>query len=245
MENIFYTLVFFFLIVAYIIIELISAREKKNKWGLIESTEYMKYSNFYGGPTKQEDEKTFKEKIDKIYNLITKEKCDDIKLIAKESKCSYNECIIKINYLKRNNLISQDYYVDHINGYIKKCDDKDLALIKKYSAFLYRQKLQIRDIAVKLPHITSKTINKGIEEVRRDIKYLIEKDLVEGVIYNEVDDVLIYYDDKKRGKDLINKKCPNCGAIVELQRGGKERCEYCNSIIDGDENRIITKKDNK
>ena len=225
-----------------IYLEIYTSRSKRNRWGMIDSTEYMKYSDFYDTKSQKETEASFREKTEKIYHLIIKEKCDDLELIAKESGCSYDECIIKINYLKHNNIISQDYYVDHINGYVKKCSKEDLKLMRKYSPYLYKHKLQIRDIAVKLPSATRDTIETHIEMVRKDIKYLLEKDLIEGVIYNEVDDLLIYYDDSRKGKDLININCPNCGALVELQRGGKVRCTYCNAIVEAEEEKIISKK---
>lgn len=216
-----------------------TTQEDEDPWKHIDDTSYIAYSNFYG--EKAKNDATFQDKVNKIYNLIVKEKCDDIKFIAKETGCYYQECIIKINYLKHHNLISQDYYVDHINGYIKKCNKKDLTLLRKYTGFLYKHKLQIRDIAVKLPQTTSSKIPEAMETVRKEVKYLIEKDLIEGVIYNEVDDTLIYFMDNTYGKDLITKDCPNCGADIELQRGGKARCEYCNCIVEDDEKRIIEK----
>lgn len=33
-------------------------------------------------------------------------------------------------------------------------------------------------------------------------------------------------------KDKITKSCPNCGALNELNKGGKVKCEYCGSIIE-------------
>ncbi len=228
----------FFLSFEYYLFQTI--KKRNTAWKHVEEESYNNYSEFYGEDVK--NDVVFQEKVKKIYNLIVKEKCDDIKLIAKESDCKYNECIIKIDYLKHNNLISQDYYIDHINGYIKKCEKKDMDLIKKYSAFIYKQKLQIKDIAVKMPQTTNRNMEEAFETVRKDIKYLIEKDLIEGVIYNEIDDVLIYYEDNKMGKDLISMKCPNCGATVELQRGGKVRCDYCNCIIKSEEAKIISKE---
>ena len=217
-------------------------RGTESDWNLVESTSFLSYSNFYGEDTiEKESDESFKKKIDKIYDLIVKQKCDDIKFIAKASGCSYHECIFKIDYLKHKNLISDEYFVDHVCGFIKKCDNKDINLLKKYRPFLYYQKLQIPEIAVRLPHVSNETVSEEMEKVKKDIKYLIEKDLVQGVIYNEVDDNLIYYDANKTKNNLITKKCPNCGAKVELNTGGKARCEYCNSIITSSEPRIISK----
>ena len=217
-------------------------RENENHWDSVESTSFLSYSKFYGEDIiKKETPEVFKKKIEKIYDLVVKQKCDDIKFIAKAAECSYHECIFKIDYLKHKKMISSDYFVDHICGYIKKCSIEDRKLLDKYRPFLQYQKIQIPEIVVRLPHVRSETVNDEIKKVKKDIKYLIEKDLIQGVIYNEVDDNLIYYDANTTKNNLITKKCPNCGAKVELNPGGKARCEYCRSIITCSEPRIISK----
>lgn len=240
--------IFSFIIVIGLLVFSAYLDTKKNNrsfgsdWSAIEENSYLDYSDFCGQSIIQNETKEiFQKKIDKIYDLVVKQKCDDIKFIAKESGCSYNECIIKIDYLKHNDMISDEYFVDHICGYIKKCSSSDLKILKKYKPYLCKQKLQIPEIVVRLPHVQSENIPEETEIVKKEIKYLIEKDLVQGVILNEIDDTLIYYDANKNGKNLISKKCPNCGAMVELQKGGKARCEYCNSIITSSEPRIISK----
>lgn len=237
---------FIFIIVVFILNATLdnkkNNREDETNWDLIEPTNFFSYSNFYGEKLEEkESPEIFKKKIDKIYDLVVKQKCDDIKFIAKASGCSYHECVFKIDYLKHKKMISDEYFLDLITGFIKKCSTEDKALLDKYRPFLKYQKLQIPEITVRLPHVTSETLNEEMEKVKKDVKYLIEKDLIQGVIYNEVDDNLIYYDANKTKNNLITKKCPNCGAKVELNTGGKARCEYCDSIITSSEPRIISK----
>ena len=32
---------------------------------------------------------------------------------------------------------------------------------------------------------------------------------------------------------MVSINCENCGALNDVNRGGKVRCEYCGSIIEG------------
>ena len=51
---------------------------------------------------------------------------------------------------------------------------------------------------------------------------------------NDVDKKLIYFTDEKseKEKDFISFCCDNCGAINDVNRGNKTRCEYCGTIIE-------------
>ena len=77
------------------------------------------------------------------------------------------------------------------------------------------------------------------KKIKEELKRLIDKDLLDGVAYNEVDDKLIYYLNKKN-IERVSIACKYCGAIKEMTKGNKERCEYCNSIVDSNE--IIKEK---
>ena len=65
-------------------------------------------------------------------------------------------------------------------------------------------------------------------------KTLYDKDLINGVKLNEVDKEILYYtvEKNKKEKDFISIRCKNCGAINDVNRGNKTRCEYCNTIIE-------------
>lgn len=72
------------------------------------------------------------------------------------------------------------------------------------------------------------------EEVFKELCYLDDKDLINGIILNRVDRTITYYsvEKHKNRKDKITKNCPNCGALNELNKGSKVKCEYCGSIIE-------------
>lgn len=85
-----------------------------------------------------------------------------------------------------------------------------------------------------MPGATLKNIDKYNEEVFNDIKNLYEKDLINGIKLNEVDKEILYYkvEKQKKEKDYISIRCKNCGAMNDVNRGSKTRCEYCDTIIE-------------
>ena len=94
---------------------------------------------------------------------------------------------------------------------------------------------QIEEIAKRDPNTTLESLSQKMEQVKVEIKYLIDLDLLNGVKYNEVDDTLIYYSVEKHAKekDLISVECPSCGALNDVDRQGKVKCVYCSTIIEG------------
>lgn len=146
-----------------------------NLFNNISEWSYQRYARFYN-EVKASDPK-FDEKINKIYNLIENEKCDDIHFIAKEYGCTYEECIMKIKYLKNKRKLG-DLYIDHINGIVKECSAEDQKLLQKYAAFVYTHHYQIKEMAVKLPEATAFNINKLEDKVFKDIEYLDSKGLI-------------------------------------------------------------------
>jgi len=197
-----------------------------NEWS------FQRYAKFYGNMVLKDE--MFEEKMNKICNLVLNEKLDDIAFIAKESGCSYDECVLKIRYLKNKRAIG-DLYIDHVNGLIKRCSLSDQRLLKKYSHYLYQHHLQIDEIAVRMPHASSRNLERIRGEVFNDLAYLDSKGLINGIILNQVDGTILYYSVEKHKKDMISINCPNCGALNDLNRGSKVRCEYCDSIISEDD----------
>ncbi|MDD5888508.1 MAG: hypothetical protein PUC82_03345 [bacterium] len=195
-----------------------------NEWS------FQRYADFYGNMVLKDS--FFYDKMNKIYDLIINEKEDDINFIAKEAGCTYEECILKIKYLKNKRQIG-DMYIDKINGVIKKCSPEDQALLDKYTHFLYVDKFQIFDIARMLPQTSSKNINEVMQQVFEDLKYLDDKGLINGIILNEVDQTILYYsvEKHKKEKDFVTINCKNCGALNDVNRGSKVRCRYCNTIV--------------
>ena len=107
-------------------------------------------------------------------------------------------------------------------------------IYNKWRLYIYNNHFQINEIAAKLPGARSKNQKELQEEVFRELCYLDDKDLINGIILNRVDRTIIYYsvEKHKNMKDKITKSCPNCGALNELNKGGKVKCEYCGSIIE-------------
>lgn len=89
-------------------------------------------------------------------------------------------------------------------------------------------------MASRLPGASIANLEKYKEQVFNELKMLYDKDLINGVKLNEVDKEILYYTVEKRKKeqDFISMRCGNCGAINDVNRGGKTRCEYCNTIME-------------
>lgn len=221
------------IILLIIILILYTKSRKKVKWTTRSVNEYsfQKYAKFYGNIVLTDTE--FKNKINTIHNLITNKKMQDITEIAKLSNCTFEECILKIRYLKNKRQIG-DYYIDHVNGLILPCTKEDQILLDKYKPYIYQNHYQIDEIATHLPGSTLSNKKQTEEQVLKDLIYLDEKDLINGIKINKVDQKIIYYtiEKHKKEKDYITINCPNCGAINDVNRGGKIRCEYCNTIIE-------------
>ena len=228
-----------FIFVVLIVLRFIAALDTDTIKDIKETIESnQQYENSYNNVemlyNKMENtDPEFKEKITKIYNLITIDKCESIKEIAEKSGCTYEECIIKIKYLKHNKKIT-NYYIDKHHGYIKKCTETERKLIKELSPYIYSAKLQPKEIAVRTYRSNEEDFKEHYEKVKKDLKTLIDKDLLDGVVYNEVDNKLIYYINRQN-IEKMSITCKYCGAVKEIEKGNKERCEYCNSIIDSDE----------
>jgi len=197
----------------------------------INELSYQKFAKFLGD-TELKD-KDFKTKVNKISKLILKSKLTDINEIARLSNCTYHECIIKIKYLKNKRII-KDCFVDEVNGVIKPCNERDIKLIKKYSPFIYIQHSQIDEIVKSLPYTTFDNYDEVKEEVMNDLKYLDDRNLVNGINIDFVDEKIIYYtiEKRKKEKDYISINCESCGALNDVPRQGKARCEYCNNILE-------------
>jgi len=206
---------------------------KKNK--TISEYSYQKYAKFYGTTLPIDNE--FKRKIEAIYDLIVNKKYEDLREIAAKTNCTYEECILKIKYLKNKRVIGDNYYIDHITGVIKKCSKEDKALLKKYSPYIYGKHFQVDEIAVHLPGTTVNNQKKVEKQIFKDLKYLDDKDLINGIMINDVDEKIIYYSIEKRlkEKDYVTIQCKHCGALNDIHRGNKKRCEYCDSIIEAKE----------
>ena len=198
----------------------------------INDLSYQKYANFYGEMAKADPE--FVEKVNKIYTLIVKEKNENLDYIAEASGCTFSECLMKIKYLKNKRVLG-DYYIDTLSHTIKLCDAKDKKLLAKYSKYIYNRHMDIDEIARSLPGATTVNVELKKKELINELKYLIDKSLINGVTINEIDGKLIYYTLEKKYKkehNIVPMDCPHCGSLNEVNRGSKARCEYCGAIIE-------------
>lgn len=71
-----------------------------------------------------------------------------------------------------------------------------------------------------------------MKQTRKDLIYLTDNNLLDGVAYNEVDDKLVYYTHNPKENVIVLVECPGCGATIKLNKYSKKRCKYCNMIIE-------------
>lgn len=90
---------------------------------------------------------------------------------------------------------------------------------------------------------SSRNIDIIENKIFEDLCYLDDKGLINGIILNKIDKKIIYYSVEKHKNelDLVSINCSNCGAINDVNKGSKVRCEYCESIIEAP-NEILYKK---
>jgi len=227
-----YMLIFilFLLILIFIIIKSIKKREI-SKLNNINEFSFQRYAKFFGEIILPDKE--FENKIKKIYELIVKNKETDISKISKISNCGYDECILKIKYLKHKEKLN-NYYIDTVKGIVKPCDKKDKALLRKYIPYIYYNHYQIDEIAIRLPHSRLENLDEIKEQILNELDYLDKKNLIHGLNIDKVDKKIIYYvvEKHKKEHDFISVNCRNCGALNDVPRKGKARCEYCETIIE-------------
>ena len=231
--SIFFQIIFFTAIMFIEIYLRIANKHKHDEVfkGQLSQSSFQKYAKFYDETLPKDVD--FHNKMNKIYNMIEIDKKTDIKKIAEKAGCSYEECILKIRYLKNKGKIG-NCYIDHKNGEIRKCTEEELKLINKYKPYIYFNHLSLEEIVLRLPGTTNKNREEIEEKVYEEIKQLYEKDLLINMKINDVDKKLIYFTDEKseKEKDFISISCENCGAINDVNRGNKTRCEYCGTIIE-------------
>lgn len=195
------------------------------------------YFGFYKNSVKEleihdsKKDSEFLSKCNIIYHLIIIDKLYDIKIIAKKANSTIEECILKIKYLIKNGYI-KEYYVDTNNFLLLKVTQKDLELLNKYEPYIYNSQLQINEIS----NVISNNNKENIKEIiYNDLLYLSKKNLLNGIVIDEIDRKIIYKpeENKKNNNDYESVKCPNCGALNDVNSYEKVRCQYCRNIIKG------------
>ncbi|MBR2679097.1 MAG: hypothetical protein IKE63_06735 [Bacilli bacterium] len=200
----------------------------------VNENSFQRFAKFYGETYPHEEK--FDAKINQIYILIKDRGERDIKKIAETSFCSIPECVIKIKYLKNKRLI-EGLYIDTNNLKLIQCSDEEQALIDKYKPYIYGTHTQIEEFVNLLPNPEGLGVEEHKRKVLEEIKYLDQKDLINGIKIDDIDGRIIYYTLEKR-KAVYNKEtvhCPNCGALNDVEIAGKTRCDYCKGIVIGSE----------
>ncbi len=199
----------------------------------VNENSFQNFAKFYGEI--YPDDPQFDRKLNKIYILITDHNIMDIKRIAEISLCTLPECVIKIKYLKNKRLID-NLYIDTVNMELIPCSDEDQLLLDKYKPFLYGSHLQVEGIASVIPNPKGLSADSLRDEIFKEILYLNNKGLINGIKVDEIDHRILYYTIEKRRiyEDHQTVHCPNCGALNDVDITGKVRCSYCNSIVYGD-----------
>ncbi len=200
-----------------------------NKKGRISEWSYQRFCGFYGDRILPDPQ--FNDKIAKIIDCVNNKKIESIYEIANESSCTFEECVMKIKYLKNKRIIG-DYYIDYINRVLKPCIPEDMQILEKYYTMLYFNHYSIDEMARQVPNFHNKPITIIREDVYKDIKYLYEKCILNGIKLDEESQNIIYYTIEKhtRAEKYLTVNCSKCGALVDVSRGGNGRCDYCGSI---------------
>lgn len=197
----------------------------------LSQNSYHNFTKFIDENNITFEDSHFEEKLFKIKTKI-KEGKRNIKEIAEETGCTIEECILKIKYLQNKRQLTQ-FHIDHVAKELIECTPEELKLIKTYTPFIYANHFTIDEITTKKRKSMAQNYDILREKVYNDLKYLVDNDLINGIRINEVDKEIIYYSlEKKKVKDLITITCPNCGALNDVNRGDKVRCEYCETILE-------------
>lgn len=230
--GILFVLVFFIYCIVAIIVKIRSGLKHGINRDHVNENSFQNYAKFYDEIIPSDD--LFNIKLNKIYELIEKDKIWNLEEIAKGSNCTIEECVLKINYLKNKKILG-DYYVDTTNKKIIPCSKEDMKLIDKYKPYVYHSHLQIDEIANMMPNPNYLDMDTLRDDVYNDIKYLNDKKLINGIKLDEIDRKIIYYtiEKRKESEGYESLHCPNCGAINDVSVNGKVRCGYCKNIIFG------------
>lgn len=199
--------------------------------GNISEWSYQRFCGFYGDRVFK-DEK-FDEKIKAITECVNVKNMERLDEIAENSGCTVEEVVMKIRYLKNKRVID-NVYIDRINKLIRKCTEDDMQILDKYYTMLYNDHFTIHEMAIRVPNYHNKPLPIIEEDVYKDIKYLYDKSIVNGIKLDESTKEIIYYTiEKKTKRELYaTVNCPKCGALVDVIKKSTGRCDYCGALVE-------------
>ena len=202
-----------------------SKKENINEWS------YQRFCGFYDQKILKDP--NFNDKIEKIKECINSKKTERLDEIAQYSGCTVEETVMKIKYLK-NKRVFDNIYIDHVNRVVKRCTEEDEKILEKYYNMLYHDHFSIKEMTQRVPNYYNKPMMIIEEDVYKDIKYLYDKCIINGIKIDEYNKEIIYYTVEKHKKSVnyATVNCPKCGALADVSRGGNGRCDYCGSIVE-------------
>lgn len=206
-------------------------KDKSKNKGKISEWSFQRFCGFYNERAFKDP--NFDDKISKIIDAISNKKIERIDEIANYSGCTAEEVVMKIKYLK-NKRVFDNIFIDHINRAVKKCNEEDQKLLETYYTMLYHDHFSIKEMAARVPNYHNKPIMIIEEDVYKDIKYLYDKCIINGIKLDEYNKEIIYYtiEKHKKAATYATINCPKCGALADVSKGGNGRCDYCGSIVE-------------
>lgn len=197
----------------------------------ISEWSYQRFARFFG--VRVFPDPRFNEKLEIIKKCITEKGIERLDEIATESGSSVDEVIMKIRYL-RNKRILDDIYIDRYNKLVRKCNLEDKEIFKKYEELIYVNHYSIREIAEKVPNYYNKPFTIIVEDVYKDIKFLYDKCIINGVRLDDERKEIIYYtiEKKKKEEKYATINCPKCGSLVDVLKKNSAHCDYCGTIVE-------------
>lgn len=154
---------------------------------------------------------------------------------------SFNEgmFITKVNniFIMLHSAIMMDN-LDRVRHYISdELEEKYNNLLRNLREHNRRQmydELNVKTTTIKSLEIVDDSIIVKIDIVSRYMDYLVDKDtgkFISGFNDHRIEKINHLVFTKKIGKSYsgIDKKCPGCGATIDVNNNGK--CEYCGAIF--------------
>ena len=204
--------------------------EKAVNAGDISEWSYQRFAKFYD--IRVFPDPSFFDKINTIMKCVDNgtDRLDDI---AIEANSNVEEVILMIRYLK-NKRVFDDIFIDRYNKLVKKCTDEDKQILEKYYDMIYTEHLSIIEIAQKLPNYHNKPMPIIEEDVFKDIKFLYDRCIINGIKLDENRKEILYYtvEKHKKEEEYATVRCPKCGCLVDVLFNNSTICDYCGSNVE-------------
>ena len=197
----------------------------------ISEWSYQRFARFFGERVFLDQR--FNEKIEIIKKCINEDNIERLEEIATLSGCTVDEVIMKIRYL-RNKRIFDDIYIDRYNRLVRKCTIEDKEIFKRYEDLIYVNHYSIKEIAEKIPNYYNKPFTIIIEDVYKDIKFLYDKCIINGIKLDDERKEINYYtiEKKKKEEKYVTLNCPKCGSLVDVLKKNNAHCDYCGTVVE-------------